>query len=263
LGDIHRSGGTAFAAHPEEGGSPLERILLRRGKWTWADYLHSGLAGLQVLNGRHGRPVERGLERWVKLLLQGRALVLIGGNDAHGNFNRFRQLRLPFVALRESQEQVFGRMRTYLFCPERLSRDRIMAALGRGQAVVTDGPLATLTVRNRQGQRAAVGGSLRGDEFTVEISARSSEEFGALEKVDLFWGRIGAEETNLASFRRGGNFRGENAADIIAGPFRLEDRGYLRLEARSRSAAEARRALTNPVWINVSPGAGRDGGCPR
>jgi hypothetical protein len=196
-------------------------------------------------------------------LLRGKRLFVIGGNDAHGNFNRFRQLRLPFLAMRESGEQVFGRVRTHLHCPGGLSPENLLRALRDGQAVTTDGPFVTFQVLNETGQRAILGESIAGEEFAVEIYGKSSKEFGALERIDLYCGQIGNRaEKRIRNLRRGRDFRDLNQVSLRAGPFRAECSSYFRLELETMAGTKRWHAMTNPIWLNPPRGAKRDGGYP-
>jgi len=253
---IERAGGVAYAAHPEEFGSTLEKILLRRGTWAMRDYSHQGLSGLQVWNGRFDQMLEKGMSRWRQLLLSGKKLFIIGGNDAHGNFNRFRQLRVPFLIMRESAEQVFGRVRTHLLCREGASQENVLQALRKGQAMTTDGPFVTFQVLNETGQRADLGESIAGREFSVEISGQSSEEFGALNRIELYCGQIGERvERQIRSLRGGEDFTVLNQVHLKVGPFSVGRSSYLRLELQTAAGAKRWHAMTNPIWINCPRGA--------
>jgi hypothetical protein len=263
LGRIRRDGGVAYAAHPEEPGSFLERLLLRRGPWSPKDYAQADLSGLQIWNGRKDQGLWRGRHRWIRLLLRGYRLNLIGGNDAHGNFNRFRQLRIPFLSLRESREQIFGQVRTYVRCPKTLSRNQILRALKTGETVTTDGPLVTFTVKSDEGRSVTLGGSLLGKSFTVTISAVSSSDFGDLQRIDLYRGFIGGKEHRVRSYRFGKDFSGAHQAVLSANLNECERPAYLRVEAEAGLGDQARRAMTNPVWLNYRPREGKGSGRPR
>jgi hypothetical protein len=260
LDRVRQAEGAAYAAHPEESGSPLERLLLRRGVWTTGDSAQSGLHGLQIWNGRRDGSLWRGRDHWIRLLLKGHGLGLLGGNDAHGNFNRFRQLRVPLVAMRESTQQIFGQVRTYLRCPRSPDRTALLEALRGGRAVITDGPLVTFTATNEKRHSADIGECLAGEAFDVEISARSTPEFGALERIDLFLGKIGGRENRIRSYRRGRDFSGRYRAEVSDRIGELKARAYLRVEAESAEGPRTRLAITNPLWFNFIPRAGRGGG---
>jgi hypothetical protein len=263
LEKIRQAGGVAYAAHPTEMVSILEKLLLRRGSWTMADLSLPGLSGLQVWNGKKNHGLEMGLDRWVQLLLRGKRSFVIGGNDAHGNFNRFRQLKLPFVAMRESGEQVFGRVRTHLYCPQGVSSEDLLHALRHGQAVATDGPFAAFQVRNERGLTASLGQSVGGEEFFVDILAKSSSEFGSLERIDLHCGEIGGrKESRVRSLRRGKDFAEHHEASHREGPFRTGRSSYLRLEVETAAEGRTWHAMTNPIWLNYLCGAEKDGEYP-
>jgi hypothetical protein len=260
LDRVQQAGGAAYAAHPEESGSFPERLLLRRGVWSSGDSVQRGLHGLQIWNGRRDGSLRRGRYHWIRLLLKGHGLGLLGGNDAHGNFNRFRQLRLPLVAMRESAQQIFGGVRTYLRCPRPPDRTQLLGALRGGCAVITDGPLATLSVTNEKGRSADIGECLMGETFELGISARSTPEFGALERIDLFLGKIGGRENRIRSYRRGRDFSDRYRADVEDVLAELKARVYLRVEAESAAGARTCLAITNPIWLNFIPTAKKGGG---
>ena len=234
----------AFAAHPEITPPVLEYILIRRGKWYLRDYLHDGLTGLQILNGFKGEDFHRGLRRWVELLLKGRRLFIVAGNDAHGNFNRFRQIGLPFLTMREHRKQIFGRARTGVYVRGKPTREGIIKALKRGCSIITDGPIAVFTVKNEKGVEARIGEEIRGSKFSIKIKAKSSEEFGELGRLILWAGDL--------SLRREMRFK---CMDKFKDPFLFEGEiqvqnpffSYLRIDLRSK---EGGRCLTNPIWIN-------------
>ena len=52
---------------------------------------------------------------WIRLLLDGYHKFIYAGNDAHGNFNMYRQIKTPMLSLYEKKEQLFGEFRTGVF----------------------------------------------------------------------------------------------------------------------------------------------------
>ena len=89
----------AYAAHPRERVPFLQRMLLHRGKWHKQDIAYPKLSGTQFANGQLSNGFKEGYRQWITALLQGRRLFVIAGNDAHGNFNRFRQISIPFFKI--------------------------------------------------------------------------------------------------------------------------------------------------------------------
>ena len=60
------------------------------------------------MNGDTGRGYQDGIKIWVKLLLNGHRKYIYAGNDAHGNFNIYRQIKIPMINLLEEETQRFG-----------------------------------------------------------------------------------------------------------------------------------------------------------
>lgn len=233
------------AAHPREHVPFLQRLLLRRGPWSEADESQIGLHALQFWNGTFDRRCKEGRDAWVRQLLQGRRLGIVAGNDAHGNFNRFRQLSIPFVSLREADHQLFGRVRTGLFADVN-STGGILDAMRRHRTIATDGPVGMITdVDGRP-----VLGETVASPTTVRLIARTSHEFGLIEKIELRRGIIGAAaEESLEFWESPGEMYWAWRSDV------KEPRPhYLRLEITTHPGKRDGRAhycLTSPVWFNA------------
>ena len=76
----------------------LQRIFLKRGRWEKEDFKET-LHGFQALNSGFTNSWERGKALWLELLQQGVRLPLLAGNDAHGDFSRYRAIKTPFLNL--------------------------------------------------------------------------------------------------------------------------------------------------------------------
>ena len=186
----------AIAAHPEIAPPFLQWLLIRRGKWAYSDYLHQRMRGLQVWNGQDNIWLERGLERWVQLLLNNEKKFIFAGNDAHGNFNRFRQIGFPFWTMRENKNEIFGNARTCVYSGADFSKTSILDALRKGRVFVTNGPFGEIRVENEANERAGIGDEIAGARFKIHLTAKSSDEFGPLSTVRLLWGDI-SEKTRV------------------------------------------------------------------
>ena len=238
----------AFAAHPVEDVPFLQKVLLRRGNWQDSDIHWAHLAGVQFANGSQSG-FQRGIAQWISALLNGHRLVALAGNDAHGNFNRFRQLRIPFIAIGESHEHRFGEMRTAVILASRVTERGTLEAIGSGRCVITNGPIAMLAARSDMGAAGLVGSSVAGSEFEVSIEAKSTPEFGNLEQVVLWRGTIGSrkEDCILETGSTGYSFSQQLQ-------IKMKNSGYIRLELRTSAANDFSRTphfcLTNPIWIN-------------
>jgi hypothetical protein len=244
----------AFAAHPEAPTPPLEWLLLRRGKWEWPDYQHPRLNGLQIWNGSL-EGMEEGVARWRELLLAGKKLFIIAGNDAHGNFNRFRQVGIPHLKMREHHWHLFGRTRTAVLLNDQLTLSSLMSALRNGSAGITTGPMFDLQMICANGRRARLGETIIEPAKSFFVQAISSPEFGKLEKVVVWLGDLHARRERVlfesADFADPFSFSQTLPLDLPLGKF------YLRGEAHSAGSeflpqrSLPCRALTNPIWINI------------
>ena len=188
----------AYAAHPRELVPFLQRVLLNRGKWSEKDMADSKLSGIQFANGQLSGGFKEGYLLWINALLQGRRLFALAGNDAHGNFNRFRQIGIPFIKIHEMEHQIFGKMRTGVFL-ESFSEDNILNSIRSGMSIITDGPVANLRVISSAQQLTSIGCKYVGTNHTVLLEVLSSTEYGSIESLKIFKGNIGDKEIEIIS----------------------------------------------------------------
>jgi len=237
----------AYAAHPEHAFTILHRILLHRGKWNHDDYAHPRLNGLQILNGTIDRAFHRGLQKWILLLLEGKKLFITAGNDAHGNFNRFRQLGLPFLYFRERMIHLFGQFRTAVFVQGKVSRKKILKALSSGKNYITTGPALLLELQNQKGEKATMGDNLSGKAFKLTFQALSTEEFGHLQSCKIRMGHLNEKKESLfkevIQFENSYKFTSELNLGTPPLP------SYIRGELTTEKNGQTFFCLTNPIWI--------------
>lgn len=167
----------AGAAHPQAPNPCLQKLLLNRGPWRQED-LHPKLSGLQIANGHNIEEVETGLDMWGEALDAGKRFALWAGNDAHGNFNKYRQVGLPMWNLVENDYHILGRQFTGIHSP--LGTNGPLDALREGCTYISDGPGIDLVV---DGVRP--GGSVKAGVKTVRVQAVSSPEFGMMDNVEI------------------------------------------------------------------------------
>ena len=229
-------------AHVREHVPLLQRLLLGRGRWEDDDIGERGLHALQFWNGEIDDGFAAGKRAWIRALLQGHRLAVAAGNDAHGNFNRFRQLSVPFLLLRDDDHQLFGRVRMGVFSAERSER-AIIEAIRKGRTISTDGPIIAFYDGDR-----AIMGSILTPPASLRLEARSSHEFGGIDRVEIWMGVIGADHENLAAHWDGsGSMTWHNTFEAV-------DRRshYVRAELITRRGdrdGHVHRALTSPVWL--------------
>ncbi|HEX9973255.1 MAG TPA: CehA/McbA family metallohydrolase [bacterium] len=238
----------AIAGHPEIPTPFLQWLLIQRGRWQWQDFQHSRLDGFQIWNGEYDRSFNSGSEIWVKLLLEGKKLSLIAGNDAHGNFNRFLQIGFPFFTFRENYSQLFGNMRTAVKIAVNLSVSEIIQAVKKNHVLVSNGPVLDVHLYNEIEQYSTIGDEIEGKNFKIKVTAKSTEEFGRLESLQLFFGNLASKQEisllRITTFSRPYDFSMEQLL-----PY-LSETGYLRLELDAKkSDGSVSRCLSNPIWF--------------
>lgn len=253
-------GAAAFAAHPSIQTPLLEWVLLRRGRWHREDCLSPRLDGLQIWNGRQDGMAE-GLRTWRDILLSGRRLALAAGNDAHGNFSRFRQVGFPFLLMREHRLHLFGRARTVVHGTANDDSRQIIAAMRSGNSCISTGPVLDLQVINQADEIFAMGETARGNVTAVKITARSSHEFGEIETLKIWFGDLAKQQEEIffakADFAAVTNFTATLPVPQPISSLPFSGRGYFRAELSTKAnvmtSPDVRlrpQALSNPVWVD-------------
>lgn len=234
-----------IAAHPCDNVSFVQSLLLNRGQWTLNDFLSENIHGIQFINGTLTNGFSKGYNLWVKLLLQGARLALFAGNDAHGNFNRYRQLKIPFFLLHESSMQIFGKMRTGIFASTN-SRTELINASKAGRTIVTDGPVVNISFANESD--TIIGSIIARKNTEFSIVARSTKEFGSLDNMLIYAGKIGSnKEEIIYSTHNIGGYDYRLQKYLTIDPY-----DYIRLELYTNKNGydkEHHFCLTTPVWI--------------
>ncbi|RMH72927.1 MAG: hypothetical protein D6675_03610 [Gemmatimonadetes bacterium] len=238
---ITQDGGLAFGAHVGEKAPFLQRLLLGRGDWTLADARCPSLRGVQIWNGRD---FHAGVKLWVDLLLAGVKAIAVGGNDAHGNFNRYRQIRIPFFQLAEADYQKFGDVRTVVYTPT-LNLEAVMNSLKQGCCLVTNGPFAILNIIDGQGKHHGLGETVQTLPDHLYGHARSTREFGVITRIRLIKGDLTHQKEIIWQEWTPGVYEWDNTIPL---PDFQGD--YLRLEVISSTPATSFYGFTNPIWFD-------------
>jgi len=161
---------TTFAAHPKLQMLFLEKLLLKRGHWSYGDLTKNNINGIEFWNGFRGRDFYEGRALWIRCLLAGHRLLPLGGNDAHGDLNSYTAVKRPLWSLKCNQEHVFGQVRTVIPSTEKPPFSELPENL-----YITDGP--ALWIDNN-----------------LVLHAKSTADFGKLLSITLFRGENNAEK---------------------------------------------------------------------
>lgn len=242
------AGSAAYAGHPTEDVPLLQRLLLGRGEWSKQDVSLPELDGIQILNGENSDAFRNGMDVWIWLLLRGEKKFIAAGNDAHGNFNRFVQIGIPFVSIREKKSQLFGKMKTAVFASA--DEDSIVAALRSGHSVITNGPIAVVEIETAGHGIGRIGDTVRGTTWVVKIRAASTEEFGVFYSIRIVAGTVGKHERTLREWKNiPDGYALHTLTDWVTDPAI----SYIRAEAFTTGGMGVDRegfCYTNPIWIS-------------
>jgi hypothetical protein len=238
---------SAFAAHAVEPVPFVQRLLLNRGSWQKRDLERERLSGFQFANGNRDSGFDRGYRLWISMLLAGKKIFTVAGDDAHGNFNRFRQVKIPHTMLHESHDQLFGKMRTGVFLNE-LKEDSLLTGFASGGMVISDGPAANILFEHEI-DPTSIGKTYGRNANSLRLQATSTAEFGSLKSVTLLRGIIGEKRESVF-------FTASNVVDQFQYEKTFEvptDADcYLRLEIHTNdNSADGNPhfCFSNPVWL--------------
>jgi hypothetical protein len=235
-------GGLACAAHPLERVSLAERLVLNRRTWNRIDLETPGVTALQVHDGARSAGYRRGMRAWTDLLLRGKRVFAFGGSDSHGDMNRRRAIRIPFLSLREDDRHLLGCVRTAVYSRSRSAGD-ILDALGNGRAQVTDGPFIDLTVETVEGT-ARPGDVVYGEHQLLNAVFTSTPEFGLLRRARILAVARGERRERVLALLDA-QVRGEYRHEFSAKVF-FNGIMYVRAECETDYG---RFCFTNPVWV--------------
>lgn len=239
----------AFAAHPLEHVPFLQKLLLGRGSWQDADMQEKSLSGLQIINGSTDEGFRSGYRLWRENLLRGMRQFIIAGNDAHGNFNRFRQVGIPFLKIKEMDRQIFGEMRTGVILNEPLTPESVLNALRKGRCIVTDGPVLQLRATPDNGEEIGTGEEAHERSVSVRVMALTTPEFGMINDVKIIRGMIGGRVEEILEEHRGINKERFESRVRVEASAQCYIRAEATTEASSSMDGESHFCLTNPIWI--------------
>jgi hypothetical protein len=233
-----------FAAHPSEKPPLLQRLFISRDTWKEIDCYNNRLNGIQFINGGNKRSIEIGKKFWIKLLLKGKRSIGLAGNDAHGNFCRFRQVGLPFFTMREHYNHIFGTWRTGVYVDnQKISPKNILSSFKAGKSFMTTGPALKLMVLANDSWHHS--GGIFTNIKKLKIEAKSSVEFSPLHNLKIYLGKKEGshEDVTVEKILTNKPFYFISEFEI-----KLTAEGYIRVEISTETGFHA---LSNPVWFRT------------
>jgi hypothetical protein len=225
---LHKQEGVAFAAHPGSSPGFMQRLFLKRGKWTCKD-LSDDIDGIQAINNGFGISWQRAKVLWVKELLKGKKLSLIAGNDCHGDFNRYRYLSIPFISIKEIFNRYFCSSMTGTY--EKIkTQKQLIEILKNGRTFVTTGPMLCLSSSDSI-KDCIIGNNINNfNKEYLTIIIKSTYEFGTPQCVKLFLG-IFSDKNEKIHFLKHLKNDGLNVTIQVPISSIRGKKGYLRAEA--------------------------------
>jgi hypothetical protein len=214
--------------------------------WGKDDILPENMIGLQILNGELDRTFYLSVKIWVKLLLEGYHKYIYAGNDAHGNFNQYRQINIPMFTLKEKKKQLFGRFRTGVIIHGKSNNiDNTLNSLKKGNCFITTGPLLNIICRLDK-SIYNMGSTVPNKTGILELVVKSSPEFGVIKKIIIKKGIIGEKkEMNHLIIRNLQKFRFKHKIEIYTSAH-----CYYRCVAEFDSVRDIKIfAFSNPIWL--------------
>lgn len=182
---ILSQGGIAYAAHPGSKKTLLQFLFLNRATWTQKDINANAISGVQAFNGSYKGAWERGKKLWITALQSGKKLALIAGNDAHGDFNRYRAIKTPFISILENNERFMGFGKTGVYSRNH-SEQSIMECINTGQTFITTGPYANICEATDPAVSLISFKKLAATQTNILLIVKSTEEFGYISQLSLF-----------------------------------------------------------------------------
>jgi hypothetical protein len=234
------------AAHPFDVPPLSQKVVLNRGFWHLEDLFQDGLDYWQILNGKLDKSFLEALNYWKSALLDGRRIGIIAGNDAHGNFNCYRQINIPLLKITKHRQQLLGVMRTGVFIEKEWNKESLFSALKKKRSVISTGPLISLSGEQNEAQYH-IGDEIKANNpFHLTVKANSTKEFGNLGYIYLYHGSLEKKREHHISLNR--EVFGFEFDDHLNFKNGLST-GYLRAEVFTSKEGWNQFCLTNPIWI--------------
>lgn len=246
---IHGQGGIAIPAHPGARIGFMQRLFLCRGSWSEGDFTQT-IDGMQIMNCGVSPLFERGKIVWMHQLLMGKKVPILAGNDAHGDFNRYRSIAVPFISLYDRLDFFFGNGKTGLYGSPR-SCEGILEAIRQGKTFVTTGPFISMSISGSAGDATISHYPISREIKKIFVHVRSTEEFGIIKGIRVLSGKKGDTIESVVfskNYEHGGSFSIDAEIDLNT---LKKDTLYLRAEAECIvPRRQPSSAFTSPLYFS-------------
>ena len=221
-----------IAAHPFDKAPFFQRLILNRGNWEEEDLKALPSKYLQIINGQPYHLVIKYINSYIELLQKGYKFFILAGNDAHGNFQYMKQIRLPFVRLMCRKQQTFGDYFTAFYH----AKNDPVSGIKANRIIVSNGPFVSFSILH-YGSEYHIGQTINAvnDEFEIKYEFTVEERFGEVKSLVLFYGSSDKVRTDFLDL---------NSKSIVLNSSKpsfclvlLKTKKYY-------------LAMTNPIWID-------------
>ncbi|MCF7797755.1 MAG: hypothetical protein K9N11_06700 [Lentisphaeria bacterium] len=248
----NRSQGTvSIAAHLNYKVPFLHRLLIDRDEWQFNDLLTPGLNGAQVISGTpESRDFTKSRILWIRALLQGLRLAIYGGSDAHGNFNVFRQVKMPMIMLFRLNDQILGQARTLIDSTGN-EPEKLISAMQQRRTAASTGPVGDLQLITPDGMTHRIGEDVEilSEYVTIRLEGLSTAEFGVISDILLYQGNLTARQEAVIweKVPAKKTFRVNHTLK-----FRISEPTYFRLEIKTPGNNRWPGVyLSTPIWVRL------------
>ncbi len=235
--------GISLPAHPAQHVPLAQRLFINRGPWSLKDLTQNPFTGIQFINGGQQQAIDKAISLWVSLLLKGHRLLPAAGNDAHGHFNRTREIAIPFVNLREHHQHIFGYWRTVIYCPQKpLQVTHLLNCYKSGRLFLTNGPFIEIT-GYRNGHPIFMGQETPALK-SIKLEIIATKETGCIEHIELLAGDGQQQKEYVIwskTFQQEAIFCFSEKISLTLTPSSV----YIRAQVKTETGF----ALTNVIWI--------------
>ena len=237
-----------IAAHPFEEVPYSQKLLLNRGKWSFEELKNKKIKGIQILNGSFDQTFFKSIQIWIKLLSFGLKKYIYAGNDAHGNFNYFRQIEVPMIKISQHRNQILGKCRTGMIM-KKGGIYGFLDCINSGRCYITNGPMITLEV-NHNGYVFEMGSTIKALKkslkIKINIKVETSNEFGLISNISLLIGKVNKSfknnEIEYIKNTKNSTSLTLNYSKVI----NVKNNLYIRASTVTK---DNYLAYSNPIWI--------------